>query len=70
MVFVELENQRLLGKHANHFKNIKASLKGHPFDKAWINNILYFAFKYLKRTFEKSHVKSGPSIMVVSRSIY
>ena len=69
-IFVELENRSLLGKHSNHFKNVKTSLKNNPFDKASMNNILYFASKYLKRTLEKSYMKSDPSNMAVISSIY
>ena len=63
MIFIELEKQGLLGKPSNHFQN-------DPFDKAFMNNILYFASEYLKGTFEKScHIKSGPSGMVLVWSI-
>ena len=32
-IFVELENQSILEKHSNHFKNIKNSLKNDLLDK-------------------------------------
>ena len=60
-----VENQRLSGKHSNHLKNIKTSLKNDSFDISSVNNILYFASKYLKQTFEKINMKSGPSNMVL-----
>ena len=64
---VELENQSLLGKHSSHFKNSKTSLKNNPIDKSSMNNVLYFATKYLKWNFKKvSHetgsIKYGPGI--------
>ena len=64
-IFVELENHSLLKKHSNHFKNIKTSLKNDLFHICFMNNALYFASKCLKSTFEKSHIKSGPSIMAL-----
>ena len=54
-----VENQRLLGKHSNHFKNITTRLKNDRFGKSSMNNILYFASKYLKRTFEENSHKIG-----------
>ena len=59
MIFVELENESLLEKYPNHFKNIKTSLRNNLFDKAFMNNILYFASKYFKRTFEKTAHEIG-----------
>ena len=56
-IFFELENQILLGKHSNQYINIKLSFKSDPFNKPPMNNVLYFSSKYLKRTFEKSHIK-------------
>ena len=43
----------------------KNSLKNDRFDKSSMNNILYFVTNYLKRTFEKRHLKSGPPKMVL-----
>ena len=45
IIFVEIENQSLLGRHSNHFKNIETNLKNGPLDKASMNNILHFASK-------------------------
>ena len=55
----------LLGKHSNHFKNIKTNLKKDPFDISSVNDILYFASKCLKRTLEENNMKSGTSNMVL-----
>ena len=49
-------------------ENDSSLINLNPFDKAYINNmknVFYFASKYLKRAFEKSHLKSGPSNMVL-----
>ena len=54
-----VENQRLLGKHSNRFKNITTRLKNDRFGKSSMNNILYFGSKYLKRTFEENSHKIG-----------
>ena len=55
----------LLGKHSNHFKNIKTSLKKDPFDISSVNDILYFTSKCLKQTLEENNMKSGTSSMVL-----
>ena len=60
----------LLQKHSQHLKNIKTSFENNPFQKASLNDILYFASKCLKRIFERNHKKSGPSNMVLVWSIY
>ena len=54
-------------KHSNHFKNIKTTLTNDPFDKAYMNNTLYFTSKYLKWSFEKKSyeigfIKHGPAL--------
>ena len=38
-------------------------MKQYPFDKSYINNVICFASKYLKQTFEKRHITSSPSNM-------
>ena len=54
-----MENQSLLGKHSNRFKNITPGLKNDPFNKVSLNDILYFASIYLKRTFDKKSYEIG-----------
>ena len=44
-------NRSLIGKHSDHSKKLKNSLKNESFYKSFINNVLYCASKYLKRTF-------------------
>ena len=58
-----------MGKGSNHFNNVKTSLKNDPFHKSFMNNIRYFVTKYLKQTFQKSYMKSGPSNLVLIWSI-
>lgn len=66
-IFVECDNQSILGEHSNYFKNSKTRLRSDTFDKSLI---LYFASKYLKRLFEKSQLESDPSNIVATSSIY
>ena len=55
--FVKLQKKNLLGKHLNHFKNIKTSLKNDPFDRASMNIVLYFGPEYFKLTSKEIQVK-------------
>ena len=47
----DLWNRSLIGKHSDHSKKLKNSLKNESLYKSFINNVLYCASKYLKRTF-------------------
>lgn len=65
---------KLLGKHSNHFKNVKTSLKNDHLDKVFINNILYFAGKYLKTDLLKKpdeigSIHYGPGIKYLLNTV-
>ena len=72
-IFIELENQSLLGKYSNQLKNIKTSLKNDLFDKSSMNNILHFTSKYLKPSKKKSNeirsIKCGPGIKYLLNTV-